>query len=86
MTAVSTPYMKHLECLAISRCGERNSALDRVRSYWGAMLDLDATTFFEAFSLGETPADIARFYDRPFARSLCTYIAYYSLSTRRREF
>ncbi|KAL9181743.1 hypothetical protein ACHAXT_012086 [Thalassiosira profunda] len=68
---VATPYMKHLEALAISRLGERISALDSVRSYWGGMLDRNATTFFEAFNENESSADIAQFYDRPFARSLC---------------
>jgi len=63
--------MKHLEVLAISRLGERTSALKRIRSYWGGMLDKNATTFFEAFHEKETSADVAQFYDRPFGRSLC---------------
>ena len=71
LTQVATPYMKHLECLAIARLGERRAALQSIRSYWGGMLTTDATTFFEAFNEQETMVDVAQFYDRPFARSLC---------------
>ncbi|KAL7520947.1 hypothetical protein ACHAWX_005640 [Stephanocyclus meneghinianus] len=71
LVCVGTPFMKHLECLAISRLGERSSALDRVRNYWGGMLRAGATTFYEAFAEHEKLDDIAKFYKRPFARSLC---------------
>lgn len=71
MSAVSTPYMKHLECLAICRLGQRTEALNIVRSYWGGMLAKGATTFFEAFAEDETAESVAKFYDRPFGRSLC---------------
>lgn len=68
---VATPYMKHLEILAMSYLGEQSFAIETVRSYFGGMLDHNATTFFEAFNENETMSDIAQFYDRPFARSLC---------------
>lgn len=68
---VSTPYFRHLEVVALNILGCRTFALKAVRSYWGGMLDANASTFFEAFSEGEKLADIARFYDRPFGRSLC---------------
>ncbi|KAL7430734.1 hypothetical protein ACHAXM_002333 [Skeletonema potamos] len=68
---VVTPYMKHLECLALINLGERSAALDEVRKYWGGMLKTDATSFYEAFNEEETIQDVVAFYDRPFARSLC---------------
>eukprot|EP00804_Cyclotella_cryptica_P018656 CCRYP_007166-RA/>CCRYP_007166-RA protein AED:0.00 eAED:0.00 QI:116/-1/1/1/-1/1/1/831/1277 len=68
---VGTPFMKHLECLAISRLGERSSALSKIRNYWGGMLRTGATTFYEAYAEKEMPDDVANFYSRPFARSLC---------------
>ena len=68
---VATPYMKTLEILAISKLGERTSALESVRSYWGGMLDSNATTFYEAFNGNETLEDIPKFYERAFGRSLC---------------
>ena len=70
---VATPYFKHLEVLALNALSERTLALKVVRSYWGGMLDANASTFFEAFTEKETTADVAQFYDRPFGRSLCKY-------------
>ncbi|KAL7507224.1 hypothetical protein ACHAXN_006850 [Cyclotella atomus] len=68
---VGTPFMKHLECLAISRLGNRCKALTTIRRYWGGMLRTGATTFYEALDEKETEQDIASFYDRPYARSMC---------------
>jgi predicted GH43/DUF377 family glycosyl hydrolase len=68
---VGTPFMKHLECLAISRLGYRSRAIDTVRNYWGGMLSTGATTFYEAYSEKESRDEIAAFYNRPYARSLC---------------
>lgn len=71
LAGVATPYMKNLECLALINLGERSAALDEVRKYWGGMLETGATSFYEAFNEGETITNVAAFYDRPFARSLC---------------
>ena len=68
---VATPYMKHLEMIAICALGERKHALETVRSYWGGMIDADASTFFEAFNKKEKPFEVCEFYNRRFGRSLC---------------
>ena len=39
---------------AMSAAGENRRALDTVRDYWGAMLDMGATTFWEDFNLAWT--------------------------------
>ena len=39
---------------AMSAAGENRRALDTVRDYWGAMLDVGATSFWEDFSLAWT--------------------------------
>ena len=39
---------------AMSAAGEHRRALDTVRDYWGAMLDVGATTFWEDFKLSWT--------------------------------
>lgn len=44
--------------LALSRGGNTKIALDTVKKYWGAMLDLGATTFFENFELGEVEGEL----------------------------
>lgn len=36
---------------ALGRAGDTETALDFIRTYWGAMLDLGATTFWEDFNL-----------------------------------
>ena len=36
---------------ALAKAGEMDAALDIVRTYWGAMLDRGATTFWEDFNL-----------------------------------
>lgn len=43
-------YMLEAMCLA----GERQRALDTVRDYWGAMLDMGATSFWENFDVAWT--------------------------------
>lgn len=68
---VGTPFLKHLECLAVCRLGNRSNALEMVRSYWGKMINLGATTFYEAYTEDESPDKIIKFYNRPYARSLC---------------
>ena len=39
---------------AMSAAGEHQRALDTVRDYWGAMLDVGATSFWEDFNLAWT--------------------------------
>ncbi|HYH56076.1 MAG TPA: alpha-L-rhamnosidase C-terminal domain-containing protein, partial [Anseongella sp.] len=43
-------YMLHAKAVA----GDYQGALDNIREYWGAMLDLGATTFWEDFDLAWT--------------------------------
>ena len=47
---VSTFYGYYVLC-ALGRAGETGAALDLIRTYWGAMLDRGATTFWEDFNL-----------------------------------
>ncbi|MBR2467251.1 MAG: alpha-L-rhamnosidase [Clostridia bacterium] len=44
--------------LALSECGLTKHALETVKKYWGAMLELGATTFFENFELSETEGEL----------------------------
>jgi alpha-L-rhamnosidase len=44
-----TPYVYHYLAEAMLACGMQADALLLVRSYWGAMLDAGADTFWEAF-------------------------------------
>ena len=51
LTAVKpiTPYLYHYIVEAMLSCRLDGAALDLVQSYWGAMLELGADTFWEAF-------------------------------------
>lgn len=48
-----TPYLYHYLAEAMLACGMADEALQLVRSYWGAMLDAGADTFWEAFDPDE---------------------------------
>ena len=43
------PYLWHYVVEALLACGRTKQALDLLRSYWGAMVDRGATTFWEVF-------------------------------------
>lgn len=68
---ITTPYMKFYELAALCEIGEQKQVLDFVREYWGGMLRLGATTFWEAYD--PTLADDKHYemYGRPFGKSLC---------------
>jgi len=68
---VGTPYMRYFENAALCKAGRAESMLESLRAYWGGMLDLGATTFWEGFDPLEHDAQHLAFYGRPFARSLC---------------
>jgi len=40
---------------ALAKSGDADAALEMIRTYWGAMLDLGATTFWEDFNLDWVP-------------------------------
>lgn len=60
LTGIST-FMGYYVLLAKADLEDMNGALDIIRNYWGAMLDLGATTFWEDFDMswieGSAPID-----------------------------
>ena len=71
LPSVGTPYMKTFEIMALINSGFRHEAVEEILRYWGGMLKLGATTFFEAYGEGKTGQGIYDFYGRPFGLSLC---------------
>jgi len=67
--ATGTPFMNGFALMALARVGETGLATQRIRDYWGGMLDRGATTFWEDFKTGEE--DNYAMYGRPFGKSLC---------------
>ncbi len=48
-----TPYMQHTVVAAMFAAGMEDLAWQRVRAFWGAMLDRGATTFWELYDPGD---------------------------------
>lgn len=44
-------FLSAVTLSAVAKAGEHSAALDMIRSYWGGMLDMGATTFWEDFDL-----------------------------------
>ena len=68
---ITTPYMRFYELEALCALGEQNYVLDEIRDYWGGMLDLGATSFWEKYNPKEKYPDLLGMYGRPFGKSLC---------------
>lgn len=68
---VGTPYARFYELDALCTADEHRYVLDEMRSYWGGMLELGATSFREKFSRNDSGAAHYEMYDRPFGKSLC---------------
>lgn len=69
--AITTPYFKLYELMALCKLGEIETAQAFIRSYWGGMIELGATTVWEQFDPNESGAEHLAMYEEPFGRSLC---------------
>lgn len=68
---ITTPYMKFYELAALCEIGEKEKAIGFVKDYWGGMLDLGATTIWEAYDPTQSGDEHYEMYGRPFGKSLC---------------
>ena len=68
---ITTPYMRFYELEALAAMGEQTYVLKEMKDYWGGMLRLGATSFWEKYDPAETGAQHYAMYGRPFGRSLC---------------
>lgn len=69
--AIVTPYMRFYELAAMCDIGEHEYVLNEIRSYWGAMLDDGATSFWELYNPKERGVEKYAMYGRPYGKSLC---------------
>lgn len=68
---ITTPYFKFYETESLAALGRTESLLETIRGYWGGMLELGATTFWEEFD-PELEGDAHYgMYGDPFGKSLC---------------
>jgi hypothetical protein len=69
--SITTPYMKFYELAALCEIDEKEKALAFVRDYWGGMLQLGATSIWEAYDPSQSGDEHYAMYGRPFGKSLC---------------
>jgi len=68
---ITTPYMRFYELEALCAMGEQPYVLKEMKSYWGGMLKLGATSFWEEYNPDKTGVEHLEMYGRPFGKSLC---------------
>nr|WP_233268898.1 alpha-L-rhamnosidase C-terminal domain-containing protein [Mucilaginibacter sp. JXJ CY 39] len=68
---ITTPYMRFYELEALCAMGEQSYVLQQMKDYWGGMLNLGATSFWEEYNPDKKGAEHYAMYGRPFGKSLC---------------
>ncbi|MDR1146629.1 MAG: hypothetical protein LBK71_10915 [Verrucomicrobiales bacterium] len=68
---ITTPYMRFYELEALCRAGQQRHVLGEIKNYWGGMLRLGATSFWETYDPTQAGAEHYAMYGRPFGKSLC---------------
>ncbi len=68
---ITTPYMRFYELEALAAMGEQSYVLKEMKDYWGGMLNLGATSFWEEYNPKKQGTEHLEMYGRPFGKSLC---------------
>jgi len=68
---ITTPYMRFYELEALCAMGGQEHVLQEMKDYWGGMLSLGATSFWEKYDPSEKGVQHYAMYGRPFGKSLC---------------
>ena len=68
---ITTPYMRFYELEALCATGDYEYVMSEIRSYWGGMLDLGATSFWEKYDPTQSGTEHWSMYARPYGKSLC---------------
>jgi len=68
---ITTPYFEGFELDAMCRIGNFSFFEEMLTSYWGKMLELGATTVWEAFDPTQNGAEHYAMYGMRFGKSLC---------------
>lgn len=69
--AITTPYMKFYELMALCEAGRFDTVRQYISDYWGGMLDLGATSFWEAYDPNQKGAEHYQMYFTKYGKSLC---------------
>jgi hypothetical protein len=68
---ITKPYMHFYELEALCAMGEQDYVLKQMKDYWGGMLNLGATSFWEEYDPSKKDAAHYAMYGRAFGKSLC---------------
>ncbi len=68
---ITTPYMKYYELLAMGEAGLFPQMHQFLTYYWGGMLDLGCSTFWETYDPAQKGAEHYAMYGHPYGKSLC---------------
>jgi len=68
---ITTPYFKFFELIALCKNHQVEIAQEYISSYWGGMLQLGATTFWEEYSPTCRGTAHYEMYQEPYGKSLC---------------
>jgi len=68
---ITTPYMRFYELEALCALGDHAEVMKEMKAYWGGMLKLGATTFWEKYNPSDIDAQHLAMYGRPYGKSLC---------------
>ena len=71
LTKITTPYMRFYELAALCEADEHVEVMNQMLDYWGGMLKLGATSFWEVYNPDESGMEHYAMYNRKFGRSLC---------------
>jgi len=68
---IRTPYMRFHELAALCESGAHDSVREEMLSYWGGMIELGATTFWEEYDPSLADDEHYGMYGVKFGKSLC---------------
>ena len=68
---ITTPYFNFFELDVLCKKGRLQQVLDKIRTYWGGMLDRGAVTFWEQFDPEAPVEEQYDMYGDRFGKSLC---------------
>ncbi|WP_245605202.1 alpha-L-rhamnosidase-related protein [Niabella soli] len=68
---ITTPYMRFYELEALCALGDQGIVLKEMKDYWGGMLRLGATSFWEEYDPSKKGAEHYAMYGRKYGKSLC---------------
>ena len=68
---ISTPYFKFYELEVMCNIGRLDYVTNQIEEYWGGMLQLGATTFWEEYNAAVTDLERYGMYGDRYGKSLC---------------